>query len=371
MFNPNTTPRDGAQIAAALNAPIPEKTPLIAEFLYRRKLTLISADPGCGKSTIATQVALSAAAGVPVFGIFDVPKPCKVYYIAFETDWDEFIAALAKARNHIPFDSNLLHFDDGLLGIDAASITNAHQTETQLIARIAKANPDIIIIDPAFLLVSGDLADGAIASRCMNFVQKLAAHFKAGILVLHHTHREKYSASGKKIKEKDATYGSRWIQAAVVLQWSMSSTDSGVSFTKTKDRYKLSRPEFILHYDSQTGLCTADGPDRRTLPTLLFSYLKCQPAGTSLTYHRIATAINCAEGYLAVLMQAPEIRTLVEKHAPLGKQVTFIRKPDTMIEGTVAASQHAAPPIIAPLPNVTLAPDTGFMDRISSQTEHA
>lgn len=320
MFNPTGTPKTGQTLRDALAAPPAMKHPLVEELLYRRKVTILTADPGLGKSTLATQIAASVAAGVPVFGVFDVAQPSRVYYIPFETDWDEFVLALQRAKASIPFAEDNLLFDEGLLGIDVCALDGALSS----IDRIAFYKPDLIVVDPLYLLVGGDLADGGIAAQAMKWLLRLAVKCNAALLVLHHTHRERYNQRGKKIDEDDASYGSRWIKANVVIQYNLKAQNGGTVWSLKKDRYKLSRSELILHYDPETGLSSAL-KSKSLIKDELLALLKWSKPGAEFSYWGLAQQLDCAEGYLAHLVTLPTFRKLLSREAPPGKPVKLVR----------------------------------------------
>lgn len=342
MFQPTGPVKTGQVLRDALAKPPAMKYPLVDELLYRRKVTLIAADPGLGKSTLATQIAASVAAGVPVFGILEVAQAYRVYYVPFETDWDEFVLSLQRAKALIPFNEDNLIFDEGLLGIDVGALDGA----TNAIDRIALLKPDLIIVDPLYLLVSGDLADGGIAAKAMKWLLRLAVRCNAAVLVLHHTHRERYNQGGKKINEDDASYGSRWIKANVVIQYNLKAIDGGTEWSLKKDRYKLSRNEITLHYDPETGLSSAL-KSKALIKDELFGLLKWHKPGSVLTYSGLAQTLGCAEGYLAQLVTLPNIKKILKREVVPGKQVKLVRIYDETVDGPKPA---------APAPNATTQP---------------
>lgn len=337
MFNPTTPPKGGQAIRDALTKTVAMKTPIVDELLYRRKVTLMAASPSTGKSTLATQIAMSVSGGHSVFGVLDVPAPCSVYYVPFETDWDEFVLCLQKAKGILPYDADKLVFDDGLLGIDVNALTGAEH----IIKRIEAFKPGLIIIDPLYLLISGDLADGSVASKAMKWLQRLAVLCNAAVLVIHHTHRDRYNARGKKIDEADASYGSRWIQANVVVQFNVKSEGGGTKWTLIKDRYKLSRSELVLHYDPETGLSSAL-KSKTLIKDELLGFIKWHKPGSEFTYPGLAEQLECAEGYLSHLLTMPIFRKLIRKDAPPGKPVTLIRIYDEATDGPKTPPAPAA-----------------------------
>jgi RecA-family ATPase len=338
MVKPSIAPKTGQEIRLALSHPAPIRCPVVDEFLYRKKVTLLTAAPGLGKSTIAQQVAFSVTAGIDVFGVLEVAKPVKVYYIAFETDWEEFVGAMHKALPIIKFNPDMLVFDDGLLGIDICTI---HEHPDPIIDRIKAHNPGLIIIDPLYLIVAGDLSDGKIASAAMKWFQRLAVFCNAAVLVLHHTHRERYAANGKKINEEDDSYGSRWIQANVVIQYNVKQEGCGTHWSLKKDRYKMSRKEMVLSYDPETLLSSAL-KSKNLIKDELLAYIQWHKPGSEFTYPGLAEQFKCAEGYLSHLMLLPSFQKLIKKDAPPGRPVTLRRIHCEDLDGAKLATTPAA-----------------------------
>lgn len=321
MFIPTTPFLTGQELAKALALPPEPKIPVIDELLYRRKVTLWAAAPGCGKSTLATQTLIEATAGLQVFKTFTVPAPCKVYYIAFETDRDEFVYALHKLKGSIPIDPSRIIFDCELIGLD---ITVPPSVTDSTFLRIKGEKPDIIVFDPFYIGVSGDLSDGAVASKAMRWLLFLAVKCNAAVLLLHHSHRERWQ-NGKKIEEDDDSYGSRWIQANVVVHYNIKEAQDGTRWKLIKDRYKQSRKEFTLAYDPDTGLSSAD-KSKESIRDAIFKFLHAHKIGTIFTYSELEKNFSCASGYISHLLATPEFRRIIRKEIIPGKAVNLIRQ---------------------------------------------
>lgn len=321
MFNPTAPYKTGQDILLALAQPPHPKIPVVDELLYRKKVSMIAAAPGLGKSTLAAQLCLEATSGLPVFKAFTVPTPCRIFYIAFETDWDEFIFALHRLKDHLKFDASKFCFDDELLGLD---ITAPIIGRDLVLDRIRGASPDIIVVDPLYVACSGDVAEGTVASKAMKWLLTLAVKCNAAVLVLHHTHRDRYAQNGKKITEDDDSYGSRWIHANVVIHYNVKMTTDGTSWKLIKDRYKQSRKELSLTYDHETGLSSAE-KSKGTVRDDLFRYIQAHKAGTTFTYPELAGKFSCAEGYLSHLMVEDRFRRLIRKEVVPGKPVVLVR----------------------------------------------
>lgn len=339
-LEPTAPYKTGQDILAALAKPPEPKIPVVDELLYRKKVTMIAAGPGLGKSTLAIQLCLEATAALPVFKTFHVPKPCRVFYIGFETDWDEFVFALHKLKDHLAFNAANFCFDDELLGLD---ITEAIMPNDKVIARIKGAKPDIIVVDPLYVAVSGDVADGAVASKAMKWMLMVAVKCNAAVLLLHHTHRERYAQNGKKINEDDDSYGSRWIKANVVIQYNVKEHTNGTAWKLTKDRYKQSRKEMLLAYDHETGLSSAE-KSKTTVRDEVMHYIQAHKPGSTFTYPGLAELFHCAEGYLSHMMVEPQFRRLVRKEAPPGKPVTLIRLDSPVVPTPAVFTNSVIPP---------------------------
>lgn len=312
--------KTGQDLLAALAKPPQAKVPVVDELLYRKKVSLIAAPPGIGKSTLAAQLCLEATAGLPVFKTFYVPAPCRVLYIAFETDWEELVFSVHRLKDALPFKAENFMFDDQLLGLD---ITEPILPNDEVIERLKGAKPDLIVLDPFYVAVSGDLSEGKVASAAMKWLLYVAVKCNAAALLLHHPHRDKYQ-NGKRVDEADDTYGSRWIQANVVIHYNIKEWNEGTKWKLIKDRYKLSRKEMTLTYDPETGLSSADKTKESTRDALL-KFLQSHKPGTTFTYSSLATTFGCAEGYLAHLTVQPEYRRILRKDAPPGKVVSLVR----------------------------------------------
>jgi len=226
-------------------------------------------------------------------------------------------------KDYLEFDPDSIVFDEEMLGLD---ITQSIELTANAIDRIRSAKPDIIIIDPLYVAVSGDLADGEAASKAMKWLLYIAVKCNAAVLVLHHSHRARYSQNGKKIDEDDDSYGSRWIQANVVIQYGVKSHSDGTAWRLVKDRYKQSRKDMTLAYDAETGLSSAE-KNKASVRDEVMHFLQAHKPGASFTYPQLATMFGCAEGYLSHLMQEPRFRIMIKKEAPPGKPVKLVRIP--------------------------------------------
>lgn len=319
MFNILSAPKTGTDLEAALKKPDQEDKPLVSELLYPGESTFITADPAVGKSTLATQIALSVTSGEPVFNLFEVSHPATVYYIALETRWKRQVTLIRKMRRRLsPNLANWCWHDP--VGLDFTAPPRHGETNTdieRLITFIKKTwtRPGLVVLDPLYLTVNKDLKDGDAANAVSRFINKLMTDTGCAVLVLHHTHRERYDIKGKRIVEEDPIYGSRWLQAHMALGWNVTKTETGTKWKRGKDRFNLSRKEFSLEFDPVTAL---SGPDNHATLSVLArieQFLWSEPVGNELTYEQIASAIKCHVNYAKITML--KYRTSLERFAEM------------------------------------------------------
>jgi len=320
-------PKGGDELRAAFSNPPAPRAPIVEEFLYRRKLTYIIADPGTGKSTVATQLTCSVAGAVPVFGLFEVPKPLRVYYAAFETEWDEFQESCAMIKKQFAYDENLIRFDDEMLGVNVLDPDHAQVFSDKIYAQ----QPGLIILDPLYLLVAGDVKEGVVASSLARWMALLAVRCECPVLALHHTHKERQDKDGKEIKERDRSYGSRWLKASATLWWQMVEAPGGdgVVLENLKDRYKLSRRKISLKYDPSTRCAMGQTGGRQYLADRIASYIDLHPANTELTFTEIADHVECSANYVYELTKTDALKGKLERFQKPDRTVVWkvVKKP--------------------------------------------
>ncbi len=232
---------------------------IIAEgFLYELTTLMISADPGAGKSTILTQVAVELAAGLPVFGYFHVPKPVKVLYIQTERNILELLERLQVISKTYPIKTkevseNLMITDE----YQKLNLLNPTHADT-FINCIKRDSSDakVIFIDPIYSTVAGGLSSDIPASAFTRVMNRLQKELKCCMGYSHHTTKDSYNKDGVKIDKDDPFYGSQWLKAHITGSYNMKNTEVGVTLFKKKDNYRILSPKIALEYDAETELCS-------------------------------------------------------------------------------------------------------------------
>jgi len=231
-----------------------QREAIVEGFLYKHTCLMVAADPGIGKSTVSTQVAVELATGLPVFGVLEVPRPCTVLYIQTERSILEFAERLETISKIYPINFENLYVTDEYQKLN---IMRPEQLET-LVSAILRDCPklDVIFIDPIYSMVLGGLKDegrATVFNNAMNMIQKATG---AALYYNHHTVKSQYNHDGGVIEKDDPFYGSQWLKAHVTGSFYLKKTDGGVKFLCKKDNYHVLHKTLELEYDEETQLCS-------------------------------------------------------------------------------------------------------------------
>lgn len=230
-----------------------KRRPIAEGFLYEQTILMIAADPGLGKSTVSTQVAIELAAGLPVFGMFKPPRPMKVVYIQTERSILEFFERVEIISKVLPINMDNLFVTDECQKLNLLKEDHA-KVFIQYILRDCP-NPDIIFIDPIYAMVSGGLKEDLQASIFTKVMSTLQKETGATLWYNHHTVKAQYSNRGELIDKDDPFYGSQWLKAHVTGSYYMSKSTDGVKMTRKKDNYDIHPQQIVLEYDPESELC--------------------------------------------------------------------------------------------------------------------
>ena len=289
---------------------------LVDQLLYQNTITMISADPGTGKSTVALNLACAVSSGQRVFGKLEVAQPNPVYYLAFETLFEEFQMVIAAMAGHgeTPVVLNCENFwwDDGLLGLN---VLDVRQVDALLKRIEAWQAPKLIIIDPLYMVVLGGLSEDKTGSAVAQFLLRLRRTFGAALLVLHHTKRQQHDKDGRPVGDTNPFYGSRWLDAVLHTNYHLKKRDdqhSGVTLEVKKDRLKACLPKLTLQYHAETMTCTLEESSGE-LPKRLFSLLAAYKlkGKVETDFYEVQTAMGCSQRQLARLVKLEALKQLV------------------------------------------------------------
>ena len=247
----------GDVLVSALDKKHINRKVIAEDLIYENTCLMVAAEPGCGKSTVSTQVAMELAAGLPVFGYFHVPRPMKVLYSQQERHISETLERVKVLKDTIPLIKDNLVITDEYQKLDLLLSEHKYMI-TKCIQRDCP-NVDVIFFDPIYAMVRGGLSKDEPASafaKAMSFIEKETG---AAIWLNHHTTKDNYDNHGNKYEKDDPFYGSQWIKAHVTGSYFMKKNDDGVRLINKKDNYSILAKEIVLEYDPDTEYCTVEG----------------------------------------------------------------------------------------------------------------
>ena len=268
--------RSGNDLLLAIQAANSDRPALVEEFLYERRVMLLAGEPGAGKSIIATQIALCLTQAMPLFGILRIPAPKNVYYLQLEGSDEESYERIQRMQQEIPWNSDRLCWDYRK-GLDLLQPKEA----AQLLCDISTwGKPDLVVIDPLYQAVYGELSKEMPMKAFTRFVDSVTEQFRpCSILIVHHTVKPSYDMQGKEIEKDDPFYGSQWLKAHVDISYLLKGPKTGpkdkVAMYQKKSRGSDTLKELFLHYDPESDTVTSDVPfEQRSGEERVLLYLR-------------------------------------------------------------------------------------------------
>jgi len=180
--------------------------PIIEGLLFEHDTVLLIGKEKSCKSIFTLQLCCALTSGESLFDTFSVNGKRQVLYLQAEGKRFETQQRLLNMMKGVPCDLNYFnHLYQPDITLDTKDGLDG------LINIIDKNNrkPEVIVIDPLYMTMAGDMKDAKASRTWINNMKKLANRYQAAIIVVHHTHRRKYDNKGKQIEEgDDAIYGS-------------------------------------------------------------------------------------------------------------------------------------------------------------------
>ena len=298
-------PITGSMLLKALNRTLERRAALAEGFIYEHTITMIAADPGLGKSTISTQLAVELSSGLPVFGLFHVAKPVKVLYIQAERSCIEVLERLDIINKVIPIIHDNLYLTDEYQRFNLLNYDHVDY----FIRCVRRDCPDVglIIVDPIYATVSGGLSNDLPASAFTKAMSRLQVETGAALLYNHHTVKPQHSRDGAIIEKEDPFYGSQWLKAHVTGSYYMKGHENGVKLLCKKDNYNLLTKSIHLEYNPETELSSIPVKEIATLERLKVYLRKQEIDKKTFTFEDMKTHLGCAVRNLRAQLKHPEI----------------------------------------------------------------
>lgn len=299
-----------------------QRKTIVESLIYDNTVLMVSAAPGVGKSTISTQMAIEMAAGLPVFGVFEVVKPVKVLYAQTERPILEFLERAEIISKVYPI------IKDNLVITDEYKMLNLLREDhvKVFIEAIIRDCPgvEVIFIDPIYPMVAGGLSKDEPASafcKAMSLAQKATG---ASFYYNHHTSRPQHDSYGAVIDKDDPFYGSQWLKAHVTGSFHMKEYQDGVKLICKKDNYHALAKEIVLEYNAETGLSIVPLSELPPVERVknFFRAREIDPRPFSFKDIQLGTQL-CTRTLRTILVRAP-LANMVES-SPVGRNKVIYR----------------------------------------------
>ena len=178
---------------------------LIDHILYEKDSICISSDPGIGKSILAIQMMANLTMGKPFLDVYNIDRPCNVLYFQTEGDRSETLERIKNMKHGLDIDDNRwAHIN--LPGI-CLNTKQGFQQFRDLLSRPGMKY-DVIIIDPVYTTVLGDLSKADVATDWVRNLRSIRGEYKCSFICLHHENKEGFE-KGKPIpRNKNNVIGS-------------------------------------------------------------------------------------------------------------------------------------------------------------------
>ena len=191
-----------------------KREPLVEGFIYKKDYIMLEAEPKVGKTILAQHITSCMSKGMPFLGIYDIPKPLRVWYFATEGKEDDLKDRWYRINKIIPMEC------DNIFLIPTCFAFNSVRGITclnEIMEKLKDLPPDIIIIDSVYRAIAGKLTDESVINSFHHQMAILQNEYSCAILLVHHLTKPSYNASTGKKRERGEFdgFGSVFISAAV------------------------------------------------------------------------------------------------------------------------------------------------------------
>ena len=292
----------GEALLQAIRTASTDQPVLIEDFLYARNVLMLAGAPGTGKSIVMTQLALASSTATPLFGVLPIPKPLSVYYLQLEGSENESYARIRRMQEKVHLNTQNLCWDfrKGL------NLLDSRQADQLLLDIASWRPPDILILDPLYQCVFGEIAKELPSMALIRFVDLVIERFGCAVILNHHTHRESYApGTGQKIEEEDPFYGSQWLKAYVDTSYLLKPISgkykNRIDLLNKKDRHSACLKQLMLHFDPESDTVSLEVPPGQKssgYERALAFLLKCRQENRTTHFHEIMEECGISAAHL-------------------------------------------------------------------------
>ena len=179
--------------------------PIIESVLYEKDNIIILGREKTGKSILSMQMMCHLTTQEPFLGKYEVKRPCNVAYIQGEGKVEETQQRLRNMHKAI----DLVESRYGIFYYPSLPVDTQEGLSILQNAIDFWKKPDVIFLDPLYMMMQGDLIDNKEARRMVSHLRILSEYYQATIVVIHHGHRPFRNETGDYVHEgDDSIFGS-------------------------------------------------------------------------------------------------------------------------------------------------------------------
>ena len=169
-----------------------------------------------GKSMFTQHMAFCISCGLPILG-FPTSKS-SVLLVQLEIPKTQFRKRVEKySRTHDLYPSNLSFGHTGYLKLDR------DMGKSKLDRALQAIQPDVLIIDPLYKVLSGDVSSSYDMMKLLDNLDDLKSRHHFSLVLVHHAHQPRLDDSGHHVSEglegmMGSSYLPDWLDAAIYLR---------------------------------------------------------------------------------------------------------------------------------------------------------
>lgn len=165
-------------------------TPLIDNLIWERDNIILVGRAGIGKSIFSQQIAFALSSGEPFLSEYPAKKS-SVLYVQAEGRLAETKRRINNMLEATPWDSKNFHliFYPGLTLNRPEGLNSLISLIDHNMLNCDMPKPKLIILDPLYMCMVGDLCEQKEASAMCRSMRVLTDRYESAIMLVHHEHR--------------------------------------------------------------------------------------------------------------------------------------------------------------------------------------
>ena len=191
-----------------LDMPMDEDKYIVEGLLWEKDHVILVGKDKAGKSILAMQLACAITSATPFLSTYEVPISMNVLFVQMEgkiQDTKERFRAMLTEGGVECSPDKLYILNWRAAALDTTEGLNAFK---QIVEKLPPIG--VIIIDPLYMAMSGDLIDNLHARNMCKNLREITDRFNCALILIHHQHRPPSDGKGGKIEElgSDSIFGS-------------------------------------------------------------------------------------------------------------------------------------------------------------------